>query len=55
MTPTQIARQTTLTEYINAAISGFVATHPDTELQTVLNALSDAKTDADMTYKEAMK
>lgn len=55
MTQTQLARQTVLAEYINAAIAGFLATHPDTTLQTVLNALGDAKTDADLTHKEAMK
>lgn len=54
MEPTQIARQTVLAEYINAAIDAFLATHPDTELATIRNALDDAKTDADATRERAM-
>lgn len=53
MNPTQIARQTALNEYINAAIDAFLATHPDTELATIRNALDDAKTDADVTRERA--
>lgn len=55
MTPTQIARQTTLNEYLNAAIAAFLAGHPDTELPTVKRALGDALTDAEHTFAEAMK
>lgn len=52
---TQIARQTTLAEYISAAIRAFLDSHPDTELSTVRHALQDAATDADVNYSEAMK
>lgn len=54
MEPTQIARQTALNEYINAAIDAFLATHPDTDLATIRNALDDAKTDADVTRERAL-
>lgn len=52
---TQIARQTTLNEFLNAAIAAFLQSHPDTELDTVRRALIDAGTDADVTYTEALK
>ena len=54
MNPTQLQRQTVLAEYLAAAISAFLATHPDTELATILRALDDAKTDADVTIERAM-
>lgn len=54
MEPTQLARQTVLAEYINAAIDAFLATHPDTDLATILRALDDAKTDADVTRERAL-
>ena len=55
MTQTQLARQTTLAEYLNAAIAAFLAGHPDTELATVKRALQDASTDAETTFTEALK
>lgn len=51
---TQISRQTVLNEYINAAISAFLSSHPDTELQTVINAIGDAKADAGDTFKAVL-
>ena len=54
MNPTQLQRQTALNEYINAAIDAFCETHPDTDLATILRALDDAKTDADVTRERAM-
>lgn len=54
MNPTQLQRQTVLAEYLAAAIAAFLATHPDTDLATILRALDDAKTDADVTRDRAL-
>ena len=52
---TQIARQTTFNEYINAAVQSFLDSHPDTELTTVENAMRDAMADAEAIYKDAKR
>jgi hypothetical protein len=52
---TQSARQTTLAEYLSAAISAFLDSHPDTELETVRRAIHDTATDADVIYERALK
>jgi hypothetical protein len=55
MNPTQIARQTTLAEYLSIAMEAFLTRHPDTELETVRRAIQDAATDADVIYERVMK
>ena len=53
MNPVQIQLQTVLNERINQAIADYLETHPDTELDTIIRALGDAKQDAGKIFEEA--